>query len=181
MRVLHHIRPSRQIHSFKVKRNPYSKRWDRYAPCLISKGYISDLGEIPIGKYVRNGRIRQKICQKCARPSCLHPKPCPNPQQRPLPLLDIYHAVDSLPEVKKSFIGSGVRYDLAMAAAKSDKTAAANRCYLKELITDHVSGRLKVAPEHTSSSVLDVMRKTFFRSFQKIQKEFSMKQTAGMV
>ncbi len=101
------------------------------------KGYISDLGGPSANMYAMGGSDK-KICQKCARPSCLHPKPCPNLNNDHSPLLDIYHAVDSLPEVKKSFIGSGVRYDLAMAAAKSDKTAAANRCYLKELITAHL-------------------------------------------
>ncbi len=84
----------------------------------------------------------------------------------------MYHAVDALPGVKKSFIGSGVRYDLAMAPSGSAKTDAVNRDYLRELITDHVSGRLKVAPEHTSDEVLMCMRKPGFDQFRKFKRIF---------
>lgn len=135
------------------------------------KGYISDLGGPSANMYAMGGRDRE-ICRKCARPSCLHPKPCPNLNNDHRPLLDVYHAADAVPGVKKSFIGSGVRYDLAMAPNKDGEINAANRKYLRELITDHVSGRLKVAPEHTSDRVLDCMRKPSFELFRKFKKIF---------
>ena len=128
------------------------------------KGYISDLGGPSANMYAMGGRDR-KICAKCVRPSCLHPKPCPNLDNDHSPLTDIYRSVDALPGVKKSFVGSGVRYDLAMAKGKSEETDRANRIYLEELIANHVSGRLKVAPEHTSEKVLDCMRKPSFSLF----------------
>lgn len=135
------------------------------------KGYISDLGGPSANMYAMGG-LDKKICEKCVRPSCLHPKPCPNLNNDHSPLLDIYHSVDSICGVKKSFIGSGVRYDLAMAPAKTEKARVANRQYLMELIIDHVSGRLKVAPEHTSDNVLNVMRKPSFELFRKFKRIF---------
>ena len=134
------------------------------------KGYISDLGGPSANMYAIAGRDK-KLCKKCRRPSCLHPQPCRNLDNDHRPLLDIYHAVDALPEVKKSFIGSGVRYDLSMAPNSDPEIEKANRRYNRELIEHHVSGRLKVAPEHTSDFVLDLMRKpsfTLFRQFKKI-------------
>lgn len=132
------------------------------------KGYISDLGGPSANMYAMGGADRS-ICAKCARPSCLHPRPCPNLDNDHTPLIDIYKAVDSLPGVKKSFVGSGVRYDLAMAPARSEKKKEANSRYLEELISSHVSGRLKVAPEHTSDAVLDVMRKPSFSLFRRFK------------
>ncbi len=128
------------------------------------KGYISDLGGPSANMYRMGGRDTG-ICAKCMRPSCLHPKPCPNLDNDHTPLLEVYNAVDSLPGVKKSFIGSGVRYDLAMHRSGNEKAEAANRRYIAELIRNHVSGRLKVAPEHTEDEVLEVMRKPSFRLF----------------
>ena len=135
------------------------------------KGYISDLGGPSANMYSMGGRNRA-ICERCARPSCLHPKPCPNLDNNHKPLLDIYHAVDNLPEVKKSFIGSGVRYDLSMAPSGNEEVDAINRRYNRELIEKHVSGRLKVAPEHTSDRVLDCMRKPSFSLFHKFKRTF---------
>lgn len=135
------------------------------------KGYVSDLGGPSANMYAMKGRDR-KICGKCRRPSCLHPKPCPNLDTDHRPLLDIYKSVDLLPEVKKSFVGSGVRYDLAMAPTGRKDVDAANRRYLDELIASHVSGRLKVAPEHTSDRVLDCMRKPSFTQFRKFKRIF---------
>ncbi len=134
------------------------------------KGYISDLGGPSANMYGMKGK-KQDLCAKCRRPSCLHPSPCPNLNTDHGPLLDIYHAVDSLPEVKKSFIGSGVRYDLSMHPTGDEKIDKTNRRYNRELIEHHVSGRLKVAPEHTSDEVLKIMRKpsfTLFHDFKKI-------------
>lgn len=135
------------------------------------KGYISDLGGPSANMYAMSGRDKE-TCRKCRRPSCLHPKPCPNLNNDHSPLLDIYRSVDKLPEVKKSFVGSGVRYDLAMAKTANDKTDNTNSRYLRELIENHVSGRLKVAPEHTSDHVLDCMRKPSFSLFHKFKDIF---------
>lgn len=135
------------------------------------KGYISDLGGPSANMYAMGGRNRD-ACRKCVRPSCLHPKPCPNLDNDHRPLLDIYHAVDALPGVKKSFVGSGVRYDLAMAQHPDEVVRKSNRQYVEELIRDHVSGRLKVAPEHTSDRVLDCMRKPGFDQFRQFKRIF---------
>lgn len=135
------------------------------------KGYISDLGG-PSANMYNMGGFDKNICKKCTRPSCLHPQPCPNLNNDHSALLDIYHSVDNLKEVKKSFVGSGVRYDLSMMQHKDAKIAEVNRRYNRELIEHHVSGRLKVAPEHTSDEVLDCMRKPSFSLFYKFKRIF---------
>lgn len=135
------------------------------------KGYISDLGGPSANMYSMGGKNKE-ICKKCARPSCLHPKPCPNLDNDHSPLTEIYKSVDALPGVKKSFVGSGVRYDLAMAHSDSEDVNRANRLYLEQLISSHVSGRLKVAPEHTSDNVLRVMRKPSFEMFYEFKAIF---------
>ncbi len=135
------------------------------------KGYISDLGGPSANMYKMKGRDLS-ICCKCSRPSCLHPKPCKNLCNDHRPLMDVYHSVDALPGVKKSFIGSGVRYDLAMAKSGRTDIDEANIKYIKELIINHVSGRLKVAPEHVSDAVLDIMRKPGFVLFKKFKSIF---------
>ena len=136
------------------------------------KGYISDLGGPSANMYRMHGRDLTK-CRKCMRPSCLHPQPCSNLNNDHAALLDIYEAVDALPGVKKSFIGSGVRYDLAMARNDDDAVNRRNRRYIQELIVNHVSGRLKVAPEHTSDEVLNCMRKPSFDLFRQFDKIFN--------
>jgi uncharacterized radical SAM protein YgiQ len=88
-------------------------------------------------------------------------------------LLDVYHAVDALPEIKKSFIGSGVRYDLLLHRGKDEAANRSAEQYIRELITRHVSGRLKVAPEHTSDHVLQLMRKPSFRLFEQFSAIFN--------
>ncbi|MBO7468028.1 MAG: YgiQ family radical SAM protein [Bacteroidaceae bacterium] len=128
------------------------------------KGYISDLGG-PSANMYRMGGKDKALCARCRRPSCLHPVVCRNLDTSHKPLLSLYRAVDALPEVKKSFIGSGVRYDLVLASADKEE-------YARELITHHVSGRLKVAPEHTSESVLNVMRKPSFKQFEDFNRLF---------
>ena len=107
------------------------------------KGYISDLGGPSANMYMMSGRDTDK-CHRCTRPSCLHPAPCPNLNNDHAPLLDIYHAVDALPGVKRSFIGSGVRYDLAMHNNDNKRINETNRRYIEELIIKHVSGRLSL-------------------------------------
>lgn len=135
------------------------------------KGYISDLGGPSANMYKLGGKDLTK-CQKCTRPSCLHPLPCPNLNNDHTSILDIYHAVDALPKVKKSFIGSGVRYDLSMHKCDNEHINKINRKYNEELITHHVSGRLKVAPEHTSDAVLKLMRKPSFKQFEDFKRIF---------
>lgn len=135
------------------------------------KGYLSDLGGPSANMYQMHGSDK-RICRKCKRPSCIYPEICPNLNTDHTPLLDIYHSVDALKGIKKSFIGSGVRYDLLQYRHKDEKINEANKRYTKELISRHVSGRLKVAPEHTSDRVLNVMRKPSFKQFETFKKTF---------
>lgn len=128
------------------------------------KGYISDLGGPSANMYMTEGKDLS-ICKNCARPSCLHPNVCPNLNTDHSKLLDLYREVDELPEIKKAFVGSGVRYDLAMAKTGDPKIDRTNHKYLEQLIRRHVSGRLKVAPEHCSDEVLSIMRKPSFSQF----------------
>ncbi len=135
------------------------------------KGYISDLGGPSANMYMMGGRDG-KACAACRRPSCLHPQVCPNLSTDHRPLLDMYKAVDAVPGVKKSLIGSGVRYDLLLRDHGDDALNQAAREYTRELITRHVGGRLKVAPEHTSPRVLAVMRKPPFALFVRFKRIF---------
>ena len=135
------------------------------------KGYLSDLGGPSANMYMMSGKDLN-ICKKCMKPSCLHPKPCPNLNANHAPLLDIYKAVDSLPQIKKSFIGSGVRYDLSMHHTGDADVDRINAKYNEELIIKHVSGRLKVAPEHTCDHVLNLMRKPSFSLYYDFKKIF---------
>jgi len=135
------------------------------------KGYLSDLGGPSANMYGMHGR-NLKACEKCRRPSCIHPQICPNLDTNHSKLLDIYHAVDALPGIKRSFIGSGVRYDLLLYKSKDDTANRAAEAYTRELITHHVSGRLKVAPEHTSERVLRLMRKPSFQQFHEFKRIF---------
>ena len=111
-------------------------------------------------------------CEKCKRPSCIHPQICPNLDTNHQKLLDIYHAVDAVKGIKKSFIGSGVRYDLLLYKGKDEASNKAAMEYTRELICKHVSGRLKVAPEHTSERVLRLMRKPSFQQFYEFKRIF---------
>mgnify|MGYP000730365322 CR=1 FL=1 len=135
------------------------------------KGYLSDLGGPSANMYQMKGKD-EAICKKCKRPSCIHPKVCPNLNSDHRPLLDIYKAVDAIPGIKKSFIGSGVRYDLLLHQSKDAATNRSTAEYTRELIVNHVSGRLKVAPEHTSDRVLSIMRKPSFEQFETFKKIF---------
>lgn len=134
------------------------------------KGYLSDLGGPSANMYGMHGR-NPELCKQCARPSCLQPNICRNLHQNFAPIMDIYRSVDKLPYIKKAFVGSGIRYDLMSEA------------YGRQLITRHVSGRLKVAPEHCSDEVLKLMRKPswqhylqFREFFNKVNRESGMHQ-----
>lgn len=135
------------------------------------KGYLSDLGGPSANMYQMGGKDLD-LCKQCKRPSCIHPKVCFNLDTNHQALLDIYQAVDALPGIKKSFVSSGVRYDLLLHRDKDKKVNQTNDKYTRELIAKHVSGRLKVAPEHTSDTVLHVMRKPSFNQFYEFKKTF---------
>ncbi len=135
------------------------------------KGYLSDLGG-PSANMYRMGGKEKRLCHQCKRPSCIHPRICPNLNTDHRPLLHLYKAVDALPKIKKSFIGSGIRYDLLLHQSDNEAINHSTYEYTKELITKHVSGRLKVAPEHTSDRVLHLMRKPSFQQFRQFKKIF---------
>lgn len=135
------------------------------------KGYLSDLGGPSANMYMMRGK-KSELCSKCSRPSCIQPKVCPNLNINHQPLLDLYKKVDALPEIKKSFIGSGVRYDLLLHKTGDKECDAVTERYTEELISRHVSGRLKVAPEHTNDAVLTLMRKPPFKQFHDFKRIF---------
>ena len=135
------------------------------------KGYLSDLGGPSANMYAMHGK-NLDLCHQCKRPSCIHPHICKNLNTDHSQLLDIYRAVDAIPGIKKSFIGSGVRYDLLLHDTGDERINQNNRKYTEELITKHVSGRLKVAPEHTSDRVLNLMRKPSFQLFHEFKRIF---------
>ena len=135
------------------------------------KGYLSDLGGPSANMYGMGGKDRS-LCERCKRPSCVHPRICPNLNTDHSRLIDLYRAVDAIPGVKKSFIGSGVRYDLLLHRSDDERVNQAAKAYTEELICHHVSGRLKVAPEHTSDRVLQLMRKPSFRLFGDFKRIF---------
>src|SRR5690554_2001524 len=137
------------------------------------KGYISDLGGPSANMYKMEGNDLE-ICKKCKRPSCIFPSVCSNLNTSHKPLTDLYRAVDKLPNVKKSFVGSGIRYDMLLNEKASKDEQESHKEYIEELIVNHVSGRLKVAPEHTSDSVLKIMRKPSFTLFKTFTKEFNI-------
>ena len=132
------------------------------------KGYLSDLGGPSANMYKMQGKDLS-ICEKCKRPSCIHPSICKNLKTDHGPLLDVYKSVDAKEGIKKSFIGSGVRYDMLLHKSKDDTTNRNAKEYTRELILNHVSGRLKVAPEHTSEKTLKMMRKPSFDNFKQFK------------
>lgn len=145
------------------------------------KGYISDLGGPSANMYGMKGKD-QSICDKCVAPSCINPVICSNLDTSHTKLTELYKRVDKHEKVKKAFVGSGVRYDMVVKSFNKAGDESMNQ-YMEQLITRHVSGRLKVAPEHTSSETLKLMRKPDFKhfhefknQFDKIQKKHGLKQ-----
>lgn len=136
------------------------------------KGYISDLGGPSANMYKMKG-IHEEICRKCKRPSCIFPSICKNLDTDHKPMLDLYKKVRMHPLVKKAFIGSGIRYDMFLEKTGKEETDENNSKYLREVIKHHVSGRLKVAPEHSSDEVLKFMRKPPFKLFEQLNDEFN--------
>ena len=135
------------------------------------KGNLSDLGGPSANMYGMGGR-NKKACERCARPSCIHPAVCPNLNTDHSALIDIYRSVDALPYIRRSYIGSGVRYDLLLHHSKDETVNRAADEYTRELIKSHVSGRLKVAPEHVADPVLELMRKPPFQQFRDFKRVF---------
>ena len=135
------------------------------------KGYVSDLGGPSANMYGTGGRDKSK-CLHCKRPTCLTPKVCPNLNTDQKALTELYRAADKVPGIKKTCIGSGIRYDILQYRDPDPKADRSHLEYARELISRHVSGRLKVAPEHTSDSVLALMRKPSFTQFEQFKKTF---------
>lgn len=135
------------------------------------KGYISDLGG-PSGNMYRMKGIDESICEKCVSPSCIHPVVCSNLDTSHQPLTEIYKKVDAHPKVKKAFVGSGIRYDLLVKDYNKNLDTDQAEEYMEQVITRHVSGRLKVAPEHTADDTLRVMRKPSFKHFHKFKESY---------
>jgi len=134
------------------------------------KGYISDLGGPSANMYRMKGKI-QSICDKCVAPSCIHPVICSNLDTSHKPLTQIYKKVDANPKVKKAFVGSGIRYDLLVDSYNKNNDGSLEE-YMDQLVSKHVCGRLKVAPEHTSDETLRVMRKPSFKHFHEFKKNY---------
>ncbi|RVU24603.1 YgiQ family radical SAM protein [Sandaracinomonas limnophila] len=135
------------------------------------KGYISDLGGPSANMYKMKGKD-ESICAKCVSPSCIHPVICSNLDTNHTPITEIYKKVDAHPKIKKAFVGSGIRYDLLVDDFNKNNQDKNHDVYMEQLITRHVSGRLKVAPEHTSDNTLRIMRKPSFKYFKKFKEKY---------
>ncbi|MCC7454275.1 MAG: YgiQ family radical SAM protein [Crocinitomix sp.] len=135
------------------------------------KGYISDLGGLSANMYRMKG-IDEGICEKCVSPSCIHPVICSNLDTSHKPLTKLYQKVDQHPKVKKAFVGSGIRYDLLVKDYNKNLNEKEAEEYLEQVVTRHISGRLKVAPEHTADDTLKIMRKPSFKYFHKFKEGY---------
>ena len=136
-------------------------------------GVITDLGGPSANMYGMAGRNRE-LCRRCSRYSCIQPSICPNLQCDHRPLVDLYKKVSALPGVKHVYIGSGIRCDLF-----TERNGGWD--YFRHVVLNHVSGRLKVAPEHTSQKVLSLMRKPSFDLFLETKSRFdSICKKAGL-
>jgi uncharacterized radical SAM protein YgiQ len=137
------------------------------------KGYISDLGGPSANMYKLEG-IDMSICEKCSSPSCIHPVICSNLDTNHTPMTELYKKVDAHPKVKKAFVGSGIRYDLLVDDLNKGRNSKNHDEYIEQVITRHVSGRLKVAPEHTSDATLKLMRKPSFKYFHAFKEKYDV-------
>ncbi|HQU57617.1 MAG TPA: YgiQ family radical SAM protein [Saprospiraceae bacterium] len=134
------------------------------------KGYISDLGGPSANMYRMKGKV-QEICDRCVSPSCIHPVICSNLDTSHKPMTELYRKVDAHPKVKKAFVGSGIRYDLLVDSYNKNNDGSLEE-YMEQVITCHISGRLKVAPEHTSDATLRIMRKPSFKHFHEFKQRY---------
>lgn len=147
------------------------KEVDAIANMADFKGYISDLGGPSGNMYQMKGKD-QTICDRCVSPSCIFPTVCYNLDTNHRPMLEIYQEATAHPQVKKAFVSSGIRYDLLVGQSESEAEANGYDDYVEQLVSHHVSGRLKVAPEHTSDRVLKLMRKPSFTRFHAFKQKF---------
>ena len=147
------------------------KEVDKVANMPDFKGYLSDIGGPSANMYKMKGKV-QEICDRCVAPSCISPVICHNLDTSHKPLTDLYKAVDKHPKIKKSFIGSGIRHDLLVPEFNKLADPKELDDYTEEVMTNHISGRLKVAPEHSSDPVLKLMRKPSFIYFHKFKERF---------
>ncbi len=134
------------------------------------KGYISDLGGPSANMYQMKGKV-QEICDRCVSPSCIHPVVCNNLDTSHRAMTELYQKVDEHPKVKKAFVGSGIRYDLLVPEYNKQEDAGIDE-YMEQVVCHHISGRLKVAPEHTSDATLRIMRKPSFKHFHSFKKKY---------
>ena len=134
------------------------------------KGYISDIGGPSANMYKLKGKI-QSICDRCVAPSCIHPVICSNLDTSHKPMTELYKKIDAHDKVKKAFIGSGIRYDLLTKSYNKNGDDSLDE-YLEQVVTRHISGRLKVAPEHTADDTLRLMRKPGFQHFHTFKKKY---------
>ncbi len=135
------------------------------------RGYISDLGGPSANMYKMKGKD-EDICARCSSPSCIHPVICSNLDTSHKQMTELYKKVDAHPKVKKAFIGSGIRYDLLVDDFNKNNEDGNHDEYIEQVITRHVSGRLKVAPEHTADATLRMMRKPSFQYFHKFKEKY---------
>jgi uncharacterized radical SAM protein YgiQ len=135
------------------------------------RGYISDIGGPSANMYKMKGKD-EAICAKCVSPSCIHPVICNNLDTSHDQMTKLYQKIDAHPKVKKAFVGSGIRYDLLVDDFNKNNEDGNHDAYIEQVITRHVSGRLKVAPEHTSDATLRVMRKPSFKYFHKFKEKY---------
>ena len=124
-------------------------------------GHISDLGG-PTANMYRLACKDPKIEESCRKPSCVYPGICPNLNTDHSHLIKLYRRARKLQGIKKIFIASGLRYDLAVESPK----------YVKELVTHHVGGYLKIAPEHTEQNVLSKMMKPGMGTYDRFKAMF---------
>lgn len=146
------------------------KEVDKVTKMPDFKGYISDLGGPSANMYRMKGKV-QEICDRCVSPSCIHPVVCSNLDTSHKPMTELYKKVDAHPEVKKAFVGSGIRYDLLVDSYNKNNDGSLDE-YMEQVVTCHISGRLKVAPEHTSDATLRVMRKPSFKHFHEFKNKY---------
>ena len=146
------------------------KEVDKVTEMPDFKGYISDLGGPSANMYQLKGKD-QAICDRCVSPSCIHPVICSNLDTSHKQMIEVLKKVDAHPKIKKAFVGSGIRYDLLTESYNKEGDDSMNE-YLEQVVTRHISGRLKVAPEHTSDRTLRLMRKPSFKHFKSFKEKY---------
>lgn len=158
---------------FVANRSPQSivREVEKISQMPDFKGYLSDLGGPSANMYGMKG-YDLDICAKCVRPSCIYPNVCSNLNSSHKALLSIYRKVNAMPAIKKAFVSSGIRYDLLVPSRNKHADPNELNEYLEQVVQHHVSGRLKVAPEHSSDHTLKIMRKPSFDNFKYFAKQF---------